>query len=100
MKRIASVVSVLLTVGSLGGSALASDGILYKQEATPASYCHMKFPAIRQSTLWGNHPVLKNSTTGDIIDFYGSCNESPVGKDQVLSQRMERADHPNQFSED
>jgi hypothetical protein len=89
MKRIGSMVSVLVMVGSLGGSALAFDGVLSKQEFTPDSYCHMKFPAIRQRTLAGDNPVLKNSTTGDVIDFYGSCDESPTGKDQVAAQKLE-----------
>jgi hypothetical protein len=94
MKRIGSMVSVLVMVGSLAGSALASDGIVSKEESTADSYCHMKFPAIRERTLAGNNPVLKNSTTGDLIDFYGSCDESPTGKDQVVSQRIENSHHP------
>jgi hypothetical protein len=96
MKRIGSMVSVLVLVGSLGGSALAADGVLSKQELTPDSYCHTQFPAIRQESLAGNNPVLKDSTTGDKIDFYGSCDENPVGKDQVVSQRIE---HEHQLDE-
>ena len=94
MKRIGSMITVLVMVGSLAGSALASDGILSKEESTVDSYCHMKFPAIRERTLAGDNPVLKNSTSGDIIDFYGSCDESPAGKDQVVSQRIENEHHP------
>jgi hypothetical protein len=33
--------------------------------------------------------VLKNPATGDVVDFYGPCNESPVGKDQITSQRIQ-----------
>jgi hypothetical protein len=25
---------------------------------------------------------------GDIIDFYGSCDEDPLGKDQVAAQKL------------
>ncbi|MEA2660327.1 MAG: hypothetical protein QOF64_3192, partial [Candidatus Binatota bacterium] len=25
----------------------------------------------------------------DIIDFYGDCNESPVGEDQVQEQKLD-----------
>jgi hypothetical protein len=90
MKRIRACLSVLLLIGSVGASvAKAADGVLLKEEATPGSYCHMKFPAIRQSTLGAKQPLLKDSSTGDIVDFYGSCDENPVGKDQVVSQRIE-----------
>jgi hypothetical protein len=89
MKRIGSMVSVLVMVGSFGGTALASDGIVSKQELTPDSYCHMEFPAVRQRTLAGDNPVLKDSTTGDVIDFYGPCDNNPTGSDQVAAQKLE-----------
>ncbi len=80
----------LFLIGIVGGSATAfsADGVLLKQEAVPGSnYCHMKFPAIRGDTLNWDQPVLENSGSGDIIDFYGSCDESPSGRDQASDQR-------------
>jgi hypothetical protein len=47
------------------------DGIICKQELTPGSYCHLKFPPIREDTLGTEHPVLKDPNSGDIIHFYG-----------------------------
>ena len=44
---------------------------------------------MRQSTLDDNQPALKDSSTGDVVDFYGPCDENPVGKDQVQAQRIE-----------
>src|SRR5438876_11445981 len=35
------------------------------------SYCHLKFPAIRQSTLYTDHPQLKSASSGDMVDYYG-----------------------------
>ena len=91
MKNFKSNLSIWLVVSVLGTSsvALAADGVLLKDDIAPDSYCHMKFPAIRPSTLAGNNPELKSSTTGDIIDFYGPCDENPTGSDQVQMQRME-----------
>src|SRR5919109_2342472 len=87
MKRIGSFLSALVLSGSVGlTAAQAADGVLVKEEIIPGSYCHMKFPAIRGRTLAGDHPVLKSATTGDVIDFYGSCDEDPLGKDQVIFQ--------------
>jgi hypothetical protein len=88
MKRIkiGAAVSAMVLVGSLAGSVFAQDGAISKEEAT-AGYCHMKFPAIRQRTLSSDNPQVKRRATGDVIDFYGDCNESPTSTDQVLEQK-------------
>jgi hypothetical protein len=93
MKIRTSVFVGLLFLSSLGAvnSAIAeNDGVISEQEFTPGSYCHEKFPAIDESTLDSDHPTLKSSNTGDVIDFYGSCDESPTGKDQVWVQKLDR----------
>ena len=89
MKIATSFLAGLVLMGSVGVSgAKAADGVILKEEAVPGSYCHMQFPAIEESTLYTDHPVLKSADSGDIIDFYGSCDESPVGKDQVQQQEL------------
>ena len=88
MTRIGPMVSVMVLVGALAGSAIAADGVLVKEEGGE-NYCHMKFPAMRQRTLASDQPLLKRSDTGDVIDFYGPCDESPTGNDQVISQKQE-----------
>jgi hypothetical protein len=35
-----------------------------------------------------SQPALEDSSTGDVIDFYGPCNEDPVGTDQVQEQKL------------
>ena len=89
MKIATSFLAALLFTSALGAlnNAKAEDGVLLQQEDTASSYCHEKFPAIRGGTLAGNDPEL--NPTGDIIDFYGSCDENPTGKDQVQSQRID-----------
>lgn len=99
MKIKTSLLVTLLLVGSLVGSALAFDGVLSKEEFTPGGYCHMKFPAIRERTLAGDNPVLKGSATGDVIDFYGPCDESPTGKDQVAEQILEQQNFAHTYQE-
>lgn len=90
MKTTASFFAALTFIGTLGAhtTAIDANGILFKQELTPGSYCHLKFPAIHDETLAGDHPVLKDSSDGAIIDFYGECDEDPLGKDQVQEQRL------------
>jgi len=88
MKIATSFLVGLVLMGSVGVSgAKAADGVMLKEEAVPGSYCHMQFPAIEESTLYTDHPVLKSADSGDIIDFYGPCDENPLGQDQVMSQR-------------
>jgi len=91
MKIATSLLAAVLFTGALGAfnNAIAEDGIVSKDQLTGTSYCHEKLPAIRQSTLGDNQAQLKDSSTGDVIDFYGPCNENPVGKDQDQTQRLE-----------
>ncbi len=107
MKRIGSMELMLVMVGSISGiavaadgvltkipntpgSAVAADGILTKIPNTPGSYCHMKFDAIQDHTLSTDHPALKDSSDGDIIDFYGPCDESPTGADRVHQEELDK----------
>jgi hypothetical protein len=92
MKIRTSVFVGLLFLSSLGAVNTAkaeNDGVISKQEFTPGSYCHEKFPAVRSSTLDTDHPTLKSSDTGDVIDYYGPCDESPLGQDQIHTQKLE-----------
>jgi len=89
MKIATSLLAALLFTGTLGAlnNAMAEDGILEKDQFTAGSYCHEKFPAMTEESLATNNPVLDSS--GDVIDFYGSCDENPVGKDQIQAQKLE-----------
>jgi hypothetical protein len=98
MKIATSFLAGLLLIGSLG-TALAEEVVITAEEFTViaepefplSNYCHEKFPAMSESSLAGNHPQV--NPTGDIIDFYGSCDETATGKDQVQSQRIANQHH-------
>ena len=89
MKIATSFLAGLLLIGSLGASnAMAAGELLLKEEALPDSgYCHMKFRAVEP--LFTSSPSLEESTSADIIDFYGSCDESPTGQDQLWEQKLD-----------
>ena len=92
MKTMKSVLSVLVLAGAMGSSiasAAGAVGVISKDVATEGSYCHMKFPAIEERTLGSNRPVLKDPSSGDIIDFSGSCNHDPLGKDEIQAQLLQ-----------
>ena len=64
--------------GVIGAVALNRDG----------TYCHLRFPAIRPSTLASSKPQLKPATSQDIIDYYGPCDHDPLGKEEVERQKQ------------
>jgi hypothetical protein len=91
MKTAKVLLATLLLAGSLvaTGTVKASDGVITKDEFTPESYCHMQFPAMQARSLDTDQPTLKSATSGDVIDFYGQCNENPTGQDQVHAQTLD-----------
>ena len=92
MKNIKVLLSAVILLGTLGATsaARADDPAISKDQFAPGSYCHEKFPAVTGRSLASDDPVLKSSASGDVIDYYGSCSENPVGSDQVQAQKLER----------
>ena len=89
MKIATSFLAAVLLTGTLGSmnTAMGADGVVSKDELTADSYCHEKFTPITTQSLDTDNPVINNS--GAVIDFYGSCDESPVGADQIQAQKLE-----------
>lgn len=82
MKNKKLLVAALILVGNIGVSTVASaeDGIVSEDALSAGSYGNEKFPAIEGTSLPTHDPVLKRAESGDIIDFYGPCNENITGK--------------------
>jgi hypothetical protein len=97
MKIIRTLLALSVLVGTLGlsTSPLWADGALSKVQLPGTNYCHMKFPAIREDTLFTDKPELKDAGTKDVIDFYGPCDHDPLGKEEI---RRQREDHLDRFS--
>ena len=92
MKIATSFLAALLFTGALGSinTAMAADGVISKDELATDSYCHEKFAAMKQGSLDDNQPALQPTTDGpDIVDYYGPCDETPTGEDQILTQKLE-----------
>jgi hypothetical protein len=89
MKIATSFLAVLIFTGALGSmsTAMSADGVLSKDELTTNSYCHEKFTPMTTQSLDNEDPTLTKS--GNVIDFYGSCDENPVGQDQIQAQKLE-----------
>ena len=89
MKIATSFLAALLFTGALGSinTAMSADGVVSKDELTADSYCHEKFTPMTTQSLDSDDPTLTQS--GNIIDFYGPCNENPVGEDQIQAQKLE-----------
>lgn len=92
MKITKTTLATIFLLGAMGPHIASAGGaaiVVSKDAFTAGSYCHMKYPAIREQTLGTAHPVLKEAESGDIIDFYGPCNHDPLGKDEVQAQRLQ-----------
>jgi hypothetical protein len=85
-KRILLMLSLAVLVPGLT-PLWAAQGIIYK--AGSGDYCHLKFPAIRENTLFSSRPVLKDASDGDIVDFYGPCDYDPLSQQEVMRQRAD-----------
>ncbi|HZA53171.1 MAG TPA: hypothetical protein VE616_02870 [Candidatus Udaeobacter sp.] len=92
MKIATSFLAALLLASSVGASSAfaVAPGVISNTTLTEGSYCHLKFPAIREETLSWDRPVLKDPSEGDIVDYYGSCDHDPLGKDEIWSQRLQQ----------
>jgi hypothetical protein len=92
MRRIGLVVSFSGLVSCLGLSIAqiwGAEGVIRKVPVPGTNYWRLRFPAIREETLYWDRPVLKDPSDGDIIDFYGSCDYDPLGKQEVARQRAQ-----------
>ena len=92
MKRIGLFVSLLGLVGSLGlniAQLWGAEGVIRSVRVPDSNYCHLRFPAIREETLFWARPVLKDPSDSDIVDFYGPCDYDPLGKQEVARQRAQ-----------
>lgn len=91
MKRIGAKLSVLVLAGSLASSVFAAEeGIILKEKLSDTEdYCHIQFPAMKEGTLTSDHPQLKDASNGDMIDYYGSCDETPTSANQIMKQKMQ-----------
>jgi hypothetical protein len=85
-KGLTSALFLFLLSESLGE---AGEAVISKVPDPSGSFCHLKFPAIRDDTLFSEQPVLKDPSEGDIIDFYGPCNYDPLGRESILRQRFD-----------
>jgi hypothetical protein len=88
MKKKISLVTNLLLSSTLfwGVPTAGGQEDIVRVPADTTSYCHMKFPPIREHTLFSVDPML-NENAGNIIDFYGSCDHDPLGADEIKAQR-------------
>ena len=86
MKDTRTILAILLLAGILASSVATASAQSSSVVIAPG-YCHKKFPAILEETLFSSRPVLKDPTDGDIVDFYGSCDYDPLGKEEIQVQR-------------
>jgi hypothetical protein len=88
MKKTTSLISNLILSSTLFWSVATvnAEEPIVKTPLDLPGYCHMQFPEMRSDTLDWDRPVLDDSS-GNIVDFYGSCDHDPRGADAIRGQR-------------
>lgn len=92
MTKRTSVWLALLLAGAVTLSAIpaGAEEPFFKARLGDTNYCYMKFPKIRESTLFTDKPELKSPSEGDLVYFHGPCDYDPLGKEEVTRQRNRR----------
>jgi hypothetical protein len=73
-------------------------GFLFKEELAPDSFCRMEIMALTTQGFAGQQPVLKYPNSDEVIDYYGSCSETPVGQDQSDARRRDQYGWENNYT--
>jgi hypothetical protein len=91
MKIAKTIFAALFLVSNIAASSMApaDDGVIEKAWLR-AVIAIRSSAQIDPSTLDSDNPSLRSSTSGDVIDYYGPCDETPTGKDQVWQQKLDR----------
>ena len=86
---LAAMKAILVAVMLLACAVIAEaqDGIISSVAIEGTNHCRLRFPAIREDTLFSSGPQLKNPKDGDLIDFYGPCDYDPLGIEEIRRQR-------------
>ena len=94
-----SLVALILIacLGWFDKSASAIDQRVQVVSSTVDGYCHLKIPAVRPSTYGNEKLELKSAQTGDMIDYYGSCDVDPTGKLIAMPQETLRSKKYGKF---
>ena len=88
-----SLRTILFVTGAglvLAGAAWSAESGISKTPDATGRFCHLKFPAIREDTLYSDRPMLKDAGSGDIVDIYAPCDYDPLGKDEFARQQAHR----------
>jgi hypothetical protein len=70
-----------------GSIAWAGNGVISRVPDPTGRFCHLRFPAISEDTLFSAEPKLKDPSEGDIIDAYGPCNFDPLSQESIRQQQ-------------
>jgi hypothetical protein len=92
------VLSAIVVGTYTPASAKEIPGLVSKDGFVPQSYCPMQIGASTPESLLGEQPVLKRPNSGELIDYYGPCGETPDGQDQPDTQRLDQYGWENNYT--
>ena len=71
-------------LGFVAACATSSGPEVLSRETFANNYCHTRFRAVESSD------PARPQEPGDIVDFYGPCNEAPTSRDQLLKLQRDK----------
>ena len=88
MKKSISILCNLLLSSTLFWAvpSVEADEMISSVAAETTTYCHLRFPAMREDTLSWQQPML-DAPTGNIIVFYGLCNYNQMCLNEIRVKR-------------
>ena len=91
------VLSANVVVTYTPASAREIPGLISKDGFAPESYCPVPISASTPESFLGEQPVLRHPNSGEVIDYYGPCDEIPVGQDQPATERLDQYGWGNNY---
>lgn len=74
-------------------------GLVLNEESAACSYCCREIMAQTTQSLAGQQPLLKRPNSGEVIDYYGPCGETPDGQDQPDAQLLDQYRWGNNYTD-
>jgi len=93
----ALVLSANVVVTYTPASAKEIPGLVSKNGDVTESDCPTPIRASTPESFLGEQPVLKHPNSGEVIDYYGPCEEIPVGQDQPATERLDQYGWENNY---
>jgi hypothetical protein len=72
-------------------------GLVTKDGVVSESHCRMQTKTSTPESFLGMPPLLNVPNSGELIDYYGPCDETPIGQSDLDTQRLDQYGWENNY---